>query len=188
MWRFLFPGLFTWYLVILNYTVMMYPKLPVTNTTIKENKSKSINLSFFLDFAPPGNFIFPGIDSCVGLFSSEAASRGISKNFAKFTGKTCAATILLITRLHHRCLPVNFAKLLRTLLGEFNAELFVPIFFRLLPSNHFCIYCRSIFYSKLWTKSYVFNPPSLSHSSWIKYAKTWFKISKKPVSLIVLKS
>ena len=60
----------------------------------------------------------------VGL--SEAATGGVLKNSAKFLGKHLCRTLfskkvacprpatLLKERVRHRCLPVNFAKLLRT--------------------------------------------------------------------------
>ena len=57
-----------------------------------------------------------------------SVKKGVLKNFAKFTGKTCARVSLLIKlqawgprpatllkkRLWHKCVPVNFVKFLRT--------------------------------------------------------------------------
>ena len=64
--------------------------------------------------------------SHITLFISEAATIGVLRNFAKFTGKDLCQSLcfnkvtglrpasLLKERLWHRCFPVNFAKFLRT--------------------------------------------------------------------------
>ena len=48
--------------------------------------------------------------SCPEVF----CKKGVLKNFAKFTGKHLCQSLFFNKKLWHRCLPVNFAKFLRT--------------------------------------------------------------------------
>ena len=51
-----------------------------------------------------------------------SVSKGVLKNFANFTGKHMCWTLFLKKRLQHRCFPVKFAKLLRTLVLKNTSE------------------------------------------------------------------
>ena len=55
--------------------------------------------------------IFQSAEAAIDVFYKN----DVFKNFVKFTGEPLRPGTLLKKRLLHRCFPVNFAKILRTL-------------------------------------------------------------------------
>ena len=56
------------------------------------------------------------LTSKLGWAYAEAATEGVLRNFAKFTGEYLCQSLFFnkATSLRHRCFPVNFSKFLRT--------------------------------------------------------------------------